>query len=157
MILHPRDQKTLDATASDLRAGDPRLAAMLAIFTRLTALDGKPPDEDLLTQAPTRPLLTEPDTDWPRRLRSRPLMTPAPPRVRRIARRPLWLAIVPIAMLVLLAVTVALGLASTLRCSPASSQPSEAGHARVPLACQPARSVSHSPSDYYPTAPATGK
>jgi hypothetical protein len=157
MILHPRDQKALEAIGSELRAGDPRLAAMLTIFTRLTALDGNPPDEDLITQAPTRPLLPEPEADWPRRLRPRPLLTaPAPRRVRRIARRPLWLAIVPVAMLVLLAVTVALGLASTLRCAPASSRPGEAGHGRIPLACQPLRSVSHSPSDY-PTGSSIGK
>jgi hypothetical protein len=49
MILHPDEQKSLDVIDSTLGAGEPHLAGMFSIFTRLTAEDGIPPDEDRIT------------------------------------------------------------------------------------------------------------
>ena len=121
MILHPREQKALDVIGIELSSSDPRLAAMLGIFTRLTALDGNPPDEDMITQAP-RSLFASTS----RRV------SPAP---HAAWRRP-WLVIVPM-VLVLLAVTVALGPAITRRCAPAPSQAGHSAHPRASLSCRP--------------------
>jgi hypothetical protein len=167
MIMHPREQKVLDAIGTELSAGDPRLAAMLTIFTRLTALDGNPPDEDLITlQLELEP---EPEVqaeaDWPQRrlwpmppsplhpslpldgpLYRAPRRAPRPAAPRQDPRRgrPLWAAILPLALLVLLAVTIAVGLATTLRCEPGTGR----------AVCQPA-GTTRTPGQS-PGAPAGG-
>ena len=43
MILTPREEQALSYLDGQLAAGEPRLAAMFSIFTRLTAQEGKPP------------------------------------------------------------------------------------------------------------------
>lgn len=48
MYLLPEERKILDSIDSDLCAAEPRLASIFRIFTRLTADDGQPPDEDLV-------------------------------------------------------------------------------------------------------------
>lgn len=45
MDLFPFERKQLDCLEGDLRAEDPRLAAMFDVFTRLARGDGKPPPE----------------------------------------------------------------------------------------------------------------
>jgi hypothetical protein len=54
MYLLPEERKILDSIDSDLCAAEPRLASTFRIFTRLTADDGQPPDEDLVV-SPRRP------------------------------------------------------------------------------------------------------
>lgn len=54
MDLLPEERKILDSIESDLCAAEPRLASKLRIFTRLTADDGQPPEEDLAV-SPGRP------------------------------------------------------------------------------------------------------
>jgi hypothetical protein len=54
MYLLPDDRKMLDSIDSDLCATERRLASIFRIFTRLTADDGQPPDEDLVV-SPRRP------------------------------------------------------------------------------------------------------
>jgi hypothetical protein len=121
MILHPREQKALDVIGIELSSSDPRLAAMLGIFTRLTDLDGNPPDEDMITQAPrslfastSRQVSSAPHASW---------------------RRP-WLVIVPMVLLLLVA-TVTLGLVMPRRCAPTSSRAGHPAHLRTSLSCRP--------------------
>lgn len=71
MSLPSCEQRALDAIATQLRAGEPRLASMFAIFARLEGKDGAP-----------RPERIEPR----RQFRWRPQ------RFRRRMRRPRWLA-----------------------------------------------------------------
>jgi hypothetical protein len=60
MDLLPDEQKVLDRLAGDLGAQEPRLASMFGIFTRLTAQDGRPPEEDaLLASQRLRPPSTQ--------------------------------------------------------------------------------------------------
>ncbi len=47
MSLSPAQQRMLDAMSEGLRASEPRLAAMFAIFTRLTKNEGTPRREEL--------------------------------------------------------------------------------------------------------------
>lgn len=54
MHLLPEERRTLDRIDHDLCAAEPGLASQFLIFTRLTADDGRPPDEDLVT-SPRRP------------------------------------------------------------------------------------------------------
>jgi hypothetical protein len=108
MILTPREEQTLTYLDGQLAAGEPRLAAMFSIFTRLTAQEGKPPEEDQIrgvrtASAPSRP----------------------PSRRRRLA----WRVLVPAVMLAALAVLVALGLTSSMRCQPAAGRPHTAAAA----------------------------
>jgi hypothetical protein len=49
MSLLPEERRTLHRMDDDLSAAEPRLASQFRIFTRLTANDGQPPDEDLVT------------------------------------------------------------------------------------------------------------
>jgi hypothetical protein len=102
MILTPREEQTLSYLDGQLAAGEPRLAAMFSIFTRLTAQEGKPPEEDQI-RGP------------------RPAAAQRRPRARRV--RVLWRVIVPAVMLAALAVLVALGLTSSMRCQPAAPRP----------------------------------
>jgi hypothetical protein len=46
MKAHPDEHHALEQIAALLRAAEPHLAAMFSIFTRLTAHEGPPPDED---------------------------------------------------------------------------------------------------------------
>jgi hypothetical protein len=46
-------QRVLDAIDSDLQSGEPHLASMFSIFTRLTADEDKPLQETLPTRTPT--------------------------------------------------------------------------------------------------------
>jgi hypothetical protein len=46
MKAHPDEHHALEQIATLLRAAEPHLAAMFSIFTRLTAHEGPPPDED---------------------------------------------------------------------------------------------------------------
>ena len=46
MRAHPDEHHALEQIAALLRAAEPHLAAMFSIFTRLTAHEGPPPDED---------------------------------------------------------------------------------------------------------------
>jgi len=113
-----REHRVLERTGADLAAGDPQLAAMLAMFTRLTAAEGRPPDENLIT-------------GLHRTARTRPGRAHATPLMRITTRRapgPLWLAILPALILALAALTMALGLASTSKCASQISQPTLAGH-----------------------------
>lgn len=113
-----REQRILERTGIDLACADPRLAAMLAMFTRLTAKDGSPPDEDLIT-ARLRPGHPPPG------------QTPAAAALqvmRGLAVRPRWRAIVTAVVIALLALTMALGLASTFRCSTQLIRPGPYGH-----------------------------
>lgn len=45
MSLRPHEQRILTQIEGALRAGDPKLAGMLSVFTRLTALEAIPVDE----------------------------------------------------------------------------------------------------------------
>ena len=49
----PDEHSALELIAARLRAAEPHLAAMFSIFTRLTAEEGSPPDEDWI--GPARP------------------------------------------------------------------------------------------------------
>jgi hypothetical protein len=49
----PDEHSALELIATRLRAAEPHLAAMFSIFTRLTAEEGNPPDEDWI--GPARP------------------------------------------------------------------------------------------------------
>jgi len=49
----PDEHSALELIAARLRAAEPHLAAMFSIFTRLTAEEGSPPDEDWI--GPPRP------------------------------------------------------------------------------------------------------
>jgi hypothetical protein len=129
MILHPDEQQALDEISSDLAAAEPRLAAMLGIFTRLTAGEGDPPDEDLI-------LASRPVARAPRR-----------PGARRMPGRPR--IFLPIALLVILVVGVVLGLRSQGSCATRHSAAAAAPGARA-AACRgsstPARSPAATPA-----------
>lgn len=47
----PDEHSALELIAARLRAAEPHLAAMFSIFTRLTAEEGSPPDEDWIGPA----------------------------------------------------------------------------------------------------------
>jgi hypothetical protein len=113
-----REHQVLERTGADLAAGDPRLAAMLAMFTRLTAAEGLPPDENLITSR----------RRTARARRGRAHATPVMRITTRRAPGPLWLAIVPALILTLVAITMALGLSSTFKCASQISQPGLPGH-----------------------------
>lgn len=54
MSLRPDEQQALGQIEQTLRVCDPKLAAMLSIFTRLTAQEELPPQEDPLTVPPAQ-------------------------------------------------------------------------------------------------------
>jgi hypothetical protein len=108
MILTPRQERALSYLDGQLAAGEPRLAAMFSIFTRLTAPEGKPPEEDQIRGV-------------------RPAAARSRPRTRRV--RVPWRVIVPALALAALAALVALGLTSSARCQPAAARPHTAAAA----------------------------
>jgi hypothetical protein len=55
MSLLPDEQKVLDRLAGELGAQEPRLKSMFGMFTRLTAPDGQPPQENA-SPSPRRPV-----------------------------------------------------------------------------------------------------
>jgi hypothetical protein len=114
MILHPDEQKSLEIIDSTLGAGEPHLAGMFSIFTRLTAEDGIPPDEDRIT-------VFCPAAELPRRRRSvSARMLGRPGRDHRrlglLASRPLRLVLIPAALLVMLGLIVYASVTSSARC-----------------------------------------
>jgi len=132
MILHPDEQQALDEISSDLAAAEPRLAGMLGIFTRLTAAEGDPPDENLILAS--RPVARAPRRPGARR-------TPGRPRI-----------FLPIALLVILVVGVVgvvLGLRSQGSCATGHSAAAAAPGAKA-AACRgsstPARSPAATPA-----------
>jgi hypothetical protein len=96
MILHPDEQNALDDIDRTLGAGEPHLAAMFTIFTRLAAGDGVPPEEDWVTV-------------------HRPAVGP-PRRRRPVTARTLRFVLIPAALLVVLAVIVYASVTSRARC-----------------------------------------
>lgn len=123
MILHPDEQKALDVIDSTLGAGEPHLAGMFTIFTRLTAGDGIPPDEDRIR-------VFWPASELPRRRRSvSARMSLGRPghdhrRLKSLAGWPLRLVLIPAALLVVLGLIIYAGVTSSARCvagSPAHS------------------------------------
>src|ERR1700677_2379868 len=60
MILTPDDHRSLQALEGKLAAGEPHLAAMFTIFSRLNAEEPPPPSEDLIVAArPAAPVPAE--------------------------------------------------------------------------------------------------
>ena len=55
MSLLPDEQKVLDRLAGELGAQEPALKSMFGMFTRLTAPDGQPPEENA-SPPPRRPV-----------------------------------------------------------------------------------------------------
>jgi hypothetical protein len=113
MILHPAEQKSLDIIDSTLGAGEPHLAGMFSIFTRLTAEDGIPPDEDQIA-------VFRPAAELPRRRSASARMPGRPGRDHRrsglLASRPLRLVLIPAALLVMLGLIVYASVTSSARC-----------------------------------------
>jgi hypothetical protein len=115
MILHPDEQKALDVIDSTLGAGEPHLAGMFTIFTRLTAGDGIPPDEDRIK-------VFWPAGELPRRRRSvsarRTLGRPGRDHLQLgpLAGRPLRIVLIPAVLLVLLGLIIYASLTSSARC-----------------------------------------
>jgi hypothetical protein len=135
MILSPREQQALSYLDGQLAAGEPRLAAMFGIFTRLTADEGRPPEEDQIRPA---------------------VHSPAPGEEQRARRLTLWWRVIfPAVMLAALIGMVVLGLTSSTRCQSAAAGP------RTPAARQqqasadcpargPASPVRATSSKYFP-------
>jgi len=142
MILHPDEQRALDVIESNLGAGEPHLAGMFTIFTRLTAGDGIPPDEDRIT-------VFRPPGELPRRRRPVPGRMPLswPGRdhrpLGRLAGRPLRVALIPAALLVMLGLIIYSSVASGARCvagRPAHSAVA-AGYSPASRACPVTRAA----------------
>jgi hypothetical protein len=148
MILSPDDHRSLQAIDGTLAAGEPHLAAMFKIFSKLNAEEPPPPTEDLIvarppvvTQAPDQPSRRN---GWRGRRQARARAARARAGSRPdagAARRPgtaalsgargVWGPVaaiaVPMVLLVTLIVVVFFGLASTVKCqTPAASQRSSA-------------------------------
>jgi hypothetical protein len=114
MILHPDEQKALDVIDSTLGAGEPHLAGMFTIFTRLTAGDGIPPDEDRIK-------VFWPASELPRRRSVSDHRTLGRPgrdhlRLGPLAGRPLRIVLIPAALLVILGLIIYAGVTSSARC-----------------------------------------
>jgi hypothetical protein len=145
MILTPDDHRSLQVLDGKLAAGEPHLAAMFTIFSRLNAEEPPPPSEDLivaaLPAAPAPPESMKPKRHggrW-RRAQLARSQTPQPrtgqpqtPRPRTERARPAawrgdrgWKPLAAVAIPVLLLVTVIVvmfvGLASAMKCSPATT------------------------------------
>jgi hypothetical protein len=160
MILHPDEQQALDEISSALAAAEPRLAAMLGMFTRLTAGEGDPPDEDLIVAG--WPIArTSRRAPGPRakrfraaqRLRLRPTSRgrrPAPAGRRRSARRTPGQAlsgiVLPVALLLILVVTLVFGLRSEGTCKTSHPAAARGAQAAVCQGTAPARPAAGSPA-----------
>jgi hypothetical protein len=114
MILRPDEQNALNDIGTTLGASEPHLAGMFAIFTRLAAGDGIPPDEDRIT-------VCWPPAELPRRRSVSARRQPGWPgqdhrRLRRLAARPLRLILVPVTLLVVLTLVVYASVTTSARC-----------------------------------------
>jgi hypothetical protein len=136
MILHPDEQKALADIDTALGAGEPHLAGMFTIFTRLTDGEGMPPDED-------RFKVLRPASELPRRRRSvsgRGLLsqpTQDPRGLRRLTGRPLHFFLIPAALLAVLGLIIYASVTTSARC----------------VTGRPARSsvtADYNPADYSP-------
>ncbi|MEP7024531.1 MAG: hypothetical protein ABJB47_12175 [Actinomycetota bacterium] len=153
MTLHPDEQSALDLMDTTLGAGEPHLAAMFTIFTRLTAGEGMPPDEDripaVLPPGPPpksrrRPLGRRRATGGGRPVgrglptgRRRPMGRRRPvgrTTAGRRLSRPLRIILVPAALLLVLALIVVASLAGTARCAVGRSARSAPATSYIPLA-----------------------
>jgi hypothetical protein len=145
MILSPDDHRSLQAIDGKLAAGEPHLAAMFKIFSKLNAEEPPPPTEDLIVARP--PAVTQPADQpsrrngWRGRRQARARAARSRPGAAAARRRPgtaglrgargVWGPVaaiaVPMVLLVTLIVVVFFGLASTVKCqTPAASQASSA-------------------------------
>jgi hypothetical protein len=153
MILSPDDHRSLQAIDGKLAAGEPHLAAMFKIFSKLNAEEPPPPTEDLIVARP--PVVTQPADQpsrrdgWRGRRQARAQAARARAARARAGSRPgagaarrpgtaalsgargVWGPVaaiaVPMVLLVTLIVVVFFGLASTVKCqAPAASQASSA-------------------------------
>jgi hypothetical protein len=93
MSLPRAQQRTLDAMAAKLRASEPRLAAMFAMFARLTGDDANPLREEMPARRWYRIAVLQP---W--RLLRRPGASRQPRQSRRLLVRALILSQVAIAV-----------------------------------------------------------
>jgi hypothetical protein len=121
MILQPDEQNALDVIDDALGVGEPHLAGMFTIFTRLTAGDGIPPDEDRVRVR--RPAAAPPprrrsiSARVSRARRGRP-GRPGPGRRRGgpLAGRTLRFVLIPAALLVVLSLIAYASVTSRARC-----------------------------------------
>jgi len=122
MNLHPDEQSALELIAAKLRAAEPHLAAMLGIFTRLTAQEGIPPDEDRI--GPARPA---------GRRRTAARSSPAP-------QPELWsslrVILIPAALLMTLVLVAAVHLSGRGPCTPPDRAAVFAYHSAAVSACE---------------------
>jgi hypothetical protein len=104
MKVHPDEHHALEQIAALLRAAEPHLAAMFSIFTRLTAHEGPPPDEDRV--GPVR----RPG----RRRGAGPALAGAGPGGRSSTLR---VVLVPTLLLAVIVVIITVALSGTGRCT----------------------------------------
>jgi hypothetical protein len=118
MILHPDEQSALDVIDTTLGAGEPHLAGMFTIFTRLAAGEGIPPDEDLIKAF-------RPASELPSRRRPVSALgllgQPRQPGqdhrgLTRLRGRPLRFFLIPAALLAVLGLIVYASVTSSARC-----------------------------------------
>jgi ferric-dicitrate binding protein FerR (iron transport regulator) len=149
MGLPAGQQRVLDSIEDALRAAEPKLASMFAIFARLTCGEARPAREELPDRhglrswsAASRPARTL------RRVRARQLRRPSagapPPLMRRAAARPrrprLRLLFIGQLMAVLAVLGLLIGLGTTMTpaaCATQTGVSATAAHSRVvPAACR---------------------
>jgi hypothetical protein len=136
MILSSDEQKALHYIGGHLREQEPRLAAKFAIFTRLTAEEGQPPDEDLIRaiRLPMRTPARRTVRGFSAAARSRP------PRARRPRERGRRrsLALVPAALLLLLILIITISLAKGTRCTTTTTRAAAVTGHVAPATCRQA-------------------
>jgi hypothetical protein len=104
MKAHPDEHHALEQIAALLRAAEPHLAAMFSIFTRLTAHEGPPPDEDRVgpVRRPGR-----------RSRRGVALAAAGPPHSSTLRA-----VLIPTLLLAVIVVIITVALSGTSKCTP---------------------------------------
>jgi hypothetical protein len=123
MSLPACQERVLGAIEKALRAGEPRLAASFAIFTRLAGGEDLPRTEQLTPPSWLQRVLASAGRAWrlifPRSRSRRPAMR-APGRA---AARLRAVVVLPVLLLMMASATVVTAVAGTHACAPASRRP----------------------------------
>jgi len=153
MSLPACQERMLSAIEKTLRAGEPRLASIFAIFTRLASGEELPRTEQLMPQPWLRRVLASAGRAFRSFFpRSRPRGIAAMRAPGRPAARFRAAVVLPVLLLIMASATIATALAGTHACAPAPPHPAVTQTRWATCAADQTVEGSHSTG-----RPATGK